>query len=47
MFDDMNQAIVDHSMRPAIDKVVDFEDAKDAFSEMRNADHFGKIVIKI
>ena len=47
MFDDMNQAIVDHSMRPVIDKVVDFEDAKDAFSEMRNANHFGKIVIKI
>jgi NADPH:quinone reductase-like Zn-dependent oxidoreductase len=34
-------------MRPVIDQVVDFEGAKDAFSEMRNANHFGKLVIKI
>jgi NADPH:quinone reductase-like Zn-dependent oxidoreductase len=47
MFDDMNQAIVHHSIRPVIDQVVDFEEAKDAFSEMQNANHFGKLVIKI
>ena len=27
MFDNMNQAIVDHSMRPIIDQVFDFENA--------------------
>jgi len=43
----MNQAIVDHSMRPVIDKVFDFKEAKDAFAEMQNANHFGKLVIKI
>ena len=47
MFDNMNQAIVDHSMRPIIDQVFDFENAKDAFIAMQKAKHFGKLVIRI
>ena len=47
MFDNMNQAIVDHSMRPIIDQVFDFESAKDAFITMQKAKHFGKLVIRI
>ena len=47
MFDNMNQAVVDHSMRPIIDQVFDFENAKDAFITMQKAKHFGKLVIRI
>jgi NADPH:quinone reductase-like Zn-dependent oxidoreductase len=34
-------------MRPIIDQVFDFENAKDAFIAMQKAKHFGKLVIRI
>ena len=47
MFEDMNKAIVKYSIKPVIDRVYDFENAKDAFLEMQNAGHFGKLVVRV
>ncbi len=47
MFEEMNKAISVHSLRPVIDRVVGFDDARAAYHAMRAGDHFGKIVIGI
>jgi len=48
MFERMNQMICQHThFKPFVDKVFEFEAARDAFKYMESAAHFGKIVIKI
>ena len=48
MFEQMNQMICQHThFKPVVDKVFDFENAREAFKYMESAAHFGKIVIKI
>ena len=47
MFEDMNQAIEIHKLKPVVDQVFAFQEARDAYHHMRNAGHFGKIVISI
>ncbi len=47
MFEDMNAAISHAKLRPVVDSIFDFEDARDALRYMEKASHFGKIVIKI
>lgn len=47
LFEDMNRAIAANEMRPIIDALVDFKDAPDAYRRMKDAGHFGKIVITI
>ncbi len=48
MFERMNQMICQHThFKPVIDKVFEFEAAREAFKYMESAAHFGKIVIKI
>ena len=47
MFEDMNRAIAQHSIKPVIDSVFDFGDARNAFHAMHAAGHFGKIVIRV
>lgn len=46
MFEDMNRAISLHRMKPVVDEVFSFEDARAAFDHMESAAHFGKICIK-
>ncbi|MCW3473774.1 zinc-dependent alcohol dehydrogenase family protein [Limobrevibacterium gyesilva] len=46
MFEAMNRAIALHMLRPVIDRVFAFDDAKAAFRLMESAAHFGKIVIR-
>lgn len=46
MFEDMNRAIAAHRLRPVIDRVFPFADAKAAFRHMEGASHFGKIVLR-
>ena len=43
---DMNRAISLHKMKPMVDKVFPFEEAKQALQLMESGGHFGKIVIK-
>lgn len=46
MFEAMNKAISLNKMKPVIDKVFSFEEAREAFKYMESGAHFGKIVIK-
>jgi NADPH:quinone reductase-like Zn-dependent oxidoreductase len=45
MFADMNRAIALHGLKPAIDRVFGFDDAKAAYAHQQSGQHFGKIVI--
>ena len=47
MFADMNRAIEAHNLKPVIDQTFDFKDARSAYHAMKNARHFGKLVIKM
>jgi NADPH:quinone reductase-like Zn-dependent oxidoreductase len=46
-FEAMNRAIALHTMRPVVDRVFPFEEARAAFDHMAAGDHFGKIVIRM
>jgi D-arabinose 1-dehydrogenase-like Zn-dependent alcohol dehydrogenase len=46
-FLEMNRAIVQTGLRPVIDRVFSFGEAREAFSTMENASHFGKIVVSV
>jgi NADPH:quinone reductase-like Zn-dependent oxidoreductase len=45
MFDAMNRAIAAGGLKPVIDKVFPFAEAKDAYRHLKSQNHFGKIVI--
>lgn len=47
MFTAMNRAIARAGLRPVIDRVFAFEDAKAAFAHQSGGAHFGKVVIKV
>ncbi|HZQ12974.1 MAG TPA: NAD(P)-dependent alcohol dehydrogenase [Pseudolabrys sp.] len=47
MFSDMNRAIALTKLKPAIDRVFGFDDAKAAYAHQQAAGHFGKIVITL
>jgi NADPH:quinone reductase-like Zn-dependent oxidoreductase len=47
MFEDMNEFIREHYLKPVVDEVFEFENAKEAFKYMESGSHFGKVVIKI
>lgn len=46
MFESMNHFIQKHQLKPIVDKVFDFSEAKEAFHTMEMGSHFGKIVIR-
>jgi NADPH:quinone reductase-like Zn-dependent oxidoreductase len=46
MFEDMNRAIALHKMKPVVDRVFEFEHAREAFLHMQSGAHFGKICIR-
>jgi NADPH:quinone reductase-like Zn-dependent oxidoreductase len=46
-FDEMNRAITQHQMKPAIDQAFSLEQAPQAFEKMRTGSHLGKIVIRL
>jgi len=45
MFEAMNRAIEAGGLKPVIDKVFPFAEAKDAYRHLKSQQHFGKIVI--
>lgn len=47
MFESMNRAITQNSLRPVVDRVFPFSEAKDALELLQSGSHFGKIVIQI
>ncbi len=47
MFEEMNKAITANTLRPVIDSVFEFDQARDALKHMESGSHFGKIVVKI
>jgi NADPH:quinone reductase-like Zn-dependent oxidoreductase len=47
MSEEMTRAIELHDLKPVIDRVFAFDDARQAYHHMRAAGHFGKIVIAL
>lgn len=47
MFEEMNKAISANTLKPVIDSVFEFEQAREALKHMEGSSHFGKIVIKV
>jgi len=47
MFENMNAAIAVNGMRPVVDRVFPFEDARAAYEYQWAAKHFGKVVIRV
>jgi NADPH:quinone reductase-like Zn-dependent oxidoreductase len=47
MFEEMNAAIAGARLRPVVDRVFGFAEAREAFSHMESGSHFGKIVIRV
>jgi NADPH:quinone reductase-like Zn-dependent oxidoreductase len=47
MFEAMNRAIALHELRPVIDRVFKFSEARDALRYLESGAHFGKVVIRL
>ena len=47
MFQAMNAAVSLHQIKPVIDRVFDFGDAKAAYQHLKGQTHVGKVVIQI
>jgi NADPH:quinone reductase-like Zn-dependent oxidoreductase len=47
MFEAMNRAIALHHMRPVVDRVFSFDQAREAWTYLESGAHFGKIVIRL
>ena len=47
MFETMNRAIDTGGVRPVIDRVFGFDDARDAFAHLASRTHFGKVCVTI
>jgi NADPH:quinone reductase-like Zn-dependent oxidoreductase len=45
MCEEMNAAISLHRLKPVIDRVIPFSEAKEAYKLLESGKHFGKIVI--
>jgi D-arabinose 1-dehydrogenase-like Zn-dependent alcohol dehydrogenase len=46
-FEAMNRAIAASHVRPVVDKIFPFSQAREALSSMENGHHFAKIVIQV
>ena len=47
MFDEMNRAIAVAKLKPVVDRVFDFAEARSAYEYLAAAQHFGKVVIRV
>ena len=47
MFEALNRAIAANGIKPVIDKVFGFDEARAAYQHMASGAHFGKIVIRV
>jgi NADPH:quinone reductase-like Zn-dependent oxidoreductase len=46
-FEAMNRAIAAHELRPVVDRVFPFAEARRAFEHMSSGEHFGKVCIEV
>jgi D-arabinose 1-dehydrogenase-like Zn-dependent alcohol dehydrogenase len=46
-FETMNRAIAASHLRPVVDRIFAFSQAREAFTTMEKGSHFGKIVIQV
>lgn len=47
MFEDMNRVLTQHRLKPVIDRVFPFAEAREALRHMQAGAHFGKVVITV
>jgi len=47
MFEEMNETIQSHGVRPVIDRTFEFDQVREALELMKSGKHFGKLVVKI
>ena len=47
MFEAMNRAITQHKMRPVVDRVFPFAEARQAFRHLESGAHFGKVCLRM
>src|SRR5262245_32585678 len=47
MFESMNRSIAVHQLRPVIDRVFEFHEAREALRYLESGSHFGKVVIRV
>ena len=47
MFEAMNACIAENKLKPVVDRVFEFSEAREALKTMESATHFGKIVVKV
>ena len=47
MFEAMNRSITLHGLRPVIDRVFEFDEARAALEHLQSGAHFGKVVIRV
>ncbi|MGB7791471.1 MAG: zinc-binding dehydrogenase, partial [Terrimicrobiaceae bacterium] len=46
MFEHMNRAIAVNKLKPVIDKIFPFDEAREALAYLESGAHFGKVVLK-
>lgn len=47
MFEEMNQAIAEHGLKPVVDRVFGFDEAPEALRYLEAGSHFGKVCIRL
>jgi NADPH:quinone reductase-like Zn-dependent oxidoreductase len=47
MFEAMNRAMRESQLKPIIDRVFSFAEAREAYSHLKSGAHFGKVVIQL
>jgi NADPH:quinone reductase-like Zn-dependent oxidoreductase len=47
LFEDMNRSVSLHEMKPIIDRVFSFHEAREALAYLESGAHFGKVVIRL
>lgn len=46
-FEDTNKFVTEHKIKPIVDKVFEFEQAKEAYEYLQKQKHVGKVVIRV
>lgn len=47
MFEEMNQAITEHRLKPVVDRVFAFDEVQDALRYLETGSHFGKVCVRL